>query len=302
MEFRELRSLVALSELGGIAPAAQKLHLSAPAIHKQLKLLESELGVRLYEKVGRNLRLTQAAEILLPYLKDILAEYESAISALDEWKGLKRGLVSVGTGPTSYVLPILLKQFRHAFPGIEVFVETGNTPVLLEGLGKGSLDLAMLVSPDLSERQEFCVEVMWEFEFVIVSHLRRPPHRSSLADLKAFRFILFRKGTRMQESIDRYFSANEFEPNVIMRLDNSEFIKAMVRAGLGISIIPYWVVEKDLREGHLSLIRQKEPPLRSKLALVRRKASFVPQPVQAFIETARNLDPSHLRLLTAPRP
>ncbi len=301
MEFRELRSLVALADLGGIARAAEKLNLSAPAIHKQLKLLESELGVQLYEKVGRNLRLTQAADVLLPYLRDMLAEYQSAISALDEWKGLKRGLVSIGTGPTSYVLPAILKQFRHAYPGVEVFVETGNTPVLLEGLGKGSLDLAMLVSPDLSERQDFCVEVMWDFEFVVVSHLRRPPRRPRLADLKNFRFILFRRGSRMEESIDRYFATNGLEPNVIMRLDNSELIKAMIRAGLGISVLPYWVVERDVKEGHLGLIRPKEPPLYSKLALVRRKLSFVPQPVQAFIEVARALDSKHLRLLTAPR-
>jgi DNA-binding transcriptional LysR family regulator len=301
MEFREIRSLVALSDLGGIARAAEMLHLSAPAIHKQLKLLESELGVQLYEKVGRSLRLTQAADVLLPYLRDILAEYQSALSALDEWKGLKRGLVSIGTGPTSYVLPAILKQFRHTYPGLEVFVETGNTPVLLESLGKGSLDLAMLVSPDLSEKQDFCVEVGWDFEFVVVSHLRRPPRRPALADLKNFRFILFRRGSRMQESIDRYFASNGFQPNVIMRLDNSDLIKAMVRAGLGISILPYWVVEKDLKDGHLCLIRQKEPPLFSKLALVRRKISFVPQPVQAFIDVARKLDPQHLRMLTAPR-
>ena len=70
MELKELRSLVALSELGSISLAAGYLHLSPPAIHKQLKTLESELGVRLYEKAGRQLQLTQAAEVLLPYLKD----------------------------------------------------------------------------------------------------------------------------------------------------------------------------------------------------------------------------------------
>ncbi len=301
MEFRELRSLIALADLGSIARAAEKLHLSPPAIHKQLKLLETELDVQLYEKAGRNLRLTQAAEVLLPYLKDMLAEYQSALSALDEWRGLKRGLVSIGTGPTTYVLPAILKQFRHTNPGVEVFVETGNTPVLLESLSKGSLDLAMLVSADLTERQDFYVEATWDFEFVLVSHLRRPPRRPHLAGLKNSRFILFRKGSRMQQSIDRYFAAHGFEPGVVMRLDNSDLIRAMVRAGLGISMLPFWVVAKDVKDGHLSLIRQAEPPLCSKLALVRRKMSYVPGAVQAFITAARTLDQEHLRLLKAPR-
>ncbi len=301
MEFRELRSLIALADLGSIARAAEKLHLSPPAIHKQLKLLETELDVQLYEKVGRNLRLTQAAEVLLPYLKDMLAEYQSALSALDEWRGLKRGLVSIGTGPTTYVLPAILKQFRHTNPGVEVFVETGNTPVLLESLSKGSLDLAMLVSADLTERQDFYVEATWDFEFVLISHLRRPPRRPRLAGLKNSRFILYRKGSRMQQSIDRYFATHGFEPNVVMRLDNSDLIKAMVRAGLGISMLPFWVVAKDVKDGNLSLIHQAEPRLYSKLALVRRKMSYVPGAVQAFINAARTLDQEHLRLLKAPQ-
>jgi DNA-binding transcriptional LysR family regulator len=298
VELNQLRSLVAISELGSISLAANHLHLSPPAIHKQLKSLESELEVQLYEKVGRRLQLTQAAEVLLPYSKELLAQYDSALSAVEEWKGAKRGLVRVGTGPTSYILPKILRQFRHTNPGIDVFVETGNTPVLLEDLSKGSLDLALLVSCDLSEAQEFSVEETWDFELVLVSHMRRPPWRPHLNDLKRYPFILFRRGSRMQEPIDRYFAAHGFKPNVRMRLDSSDLIKAMVRAGLGISMLPLWVVERDVKDRTLSLIQQAEGPLYSKLELVRRKRTFVPRPVQAFIAVAKGLDPKELRLLT----
>jgi DNA-binding transcriptional LysR family regulator len=299
VELKELRSLVALSELGSISLAAEQLHLSPPAIHKQLKILESALGVTLYEKVGRRLQLTQAAEVLLPYLKELLAQYDSALSALEEWKGMKRGVVRIGTGPSAYVLPAILRKFRHENPSIEVLVETGNTPVLLDGLSRGSLDLALLVSADLVEKQEYCVEMSWGFELVMVSHQRQPPSRPRLTDLKHLRFILFRKGSRMEEPIDRYFAANGFEPNVIMRFDNSEFIRSMVRAGMGIAMLPFWVVHRDLRERRLSMIRPVEPPLHSRIALVRRKSGFVPQPVQAFIAAARGLEAKHLRLLTS---
>jgi len=302
MEFRELRSLIALADLGSIARAAERLHLSPPAIHKQLKLLEAELGGQLYDKAGRNLRLTQAGELLLPYSRDLVAEHDSVITAMEEWKGLKRGLVSIGTRPTTYVLPPVLRQFRRLNPGVEVFVETGNTPVLLESLSKGSLDLAMLVSPDLAERQNFCVEATWDFELVFVSHVRQPPRHPRLADLKNSRFILFPKGLRMQEPIDRYFAANAFEPNVTMRLDNSDLIRAMVRAGLGISVLPYWVVARDVKDRYHSVIRPVGPSVYSKLALVRRKMSYVPGAVQALIDTARTLDLKHLPLLKAPHP
>lgn len=300
MELKELRSLVAVSEVGSISLAAAQLHLSPPAIHKQLKILEAELGVRLYEKIGRRLQLTQAAEVLLPYLKDLLAQYDSALSALEEWKGMKRGLVRIGTGPTSYVLPIILKKFRRVNPHVELLVETGNTPVLLEDLSRGSLDLALVVSADLMEARDFSVEASWDFELVLVSHQRHPPRLPRLADLKHLPFILFRKGSRMEEPIDRYFAAHGFDPKVVMRFDNAEFIKAMVRTGLGMSVLPLWVVDKDVKEGRLSMIRQAEPPLYSKIALVRRRTSYVPRSVQAFIATARNLEVRHFRLLTAP--
>lgn len=299
MELKELRCLVALSELGSISLVAEHLHLSPPAIHKQLKILEGELGVRMYEKIGRRLLLTQPAEILLPYLKDMLAQYNSALSAVQEWKGLKRGIVRIGTGPSTYILPAILRRFRRLNPEIEILVETANTPVLLDGLGSGTLDLALLVSPDLVEKQGFCVETSWTFELVLVSHSRHGSRRPHLADLKGHRFILFRHGSRLEESVDRYFSTHGFEPHVIMRFDNPDFIRAMVCSGLGSSMLPMWVVEKDVKEGRLHLIRQAEPPLYSKIALVRRKSSYLPQPVEAFIESARSLEEKSLRMLTS---
>jgi len=289
MDLRELRSLVTLAKLGSLAKAAGSLHLSAAAIHKQLKVLETELGVQLYEKVGRNLKLTQAAEILLPYSKDLLAQHDAALGAMEEWKGLKRGVVRIGAGPTisSYILPRMLKQFRRAFPRVDLFVETGNSIGLIERLGNGSLDLALLVSSQLPEPANLTVEASWDIEFVLVSNLRQVPRRCRIRDLQKFPFILFQKGSRIETLIDRYFREINFQPTVIMTFDNAEAIKAMIGTGLGISMLPFWIVDADLRKGAFSLIRQQEHPLLSKLELVSRKSTYVPKPVKAFVEVAR---------------
>jgi DNA-binding transcriptional LysR family regulator len=272
--------------------------LSPAAIHKQLKTTSDELGVQLYEKVGRNLRLTQATEVLLPYLKEVLAQYDSAMSALEEWKGMKRGLIRIGAGPTisSYVLPPILKKFRTAHPEVELLLETGNTSVLLERLGKGALDIAVIVSSDLTEGSNFSVEAHWDFELVLVSHLRQPPRNPRLADLKSLRFILFPKGSRMEEPIDRYFAAHSFDPTVIMRFDTADAIKAMIRTGLGISMLPMWIVDQDVKRGTLTLMRQREAPLYSKIAMIRRRAGFVARPVQAFLDQARKMEWRNPRL------
>lgn len=298
MSLRELRSFAAVADFGSITRTAEKLHLSPPAIHKQLKVLESDFGVPLYERVGRRLQLTQAAEVVLPYLRDVLAQYDAAMSALSEWKGLQRGLVRVGAGPTisSYVLPSLLKKFRRAAPGVELFVETGDTMVLLEGLSRGALDLALVVSPDLLEGAGFSVEASWDFEIVLVTNLREAPRQCRIAELKRFPFILHKKGSRVENLIDRYLAAIGFEPRVIMRFDNAEAIKAMMRTGLGISMLPMWTVGGDLGRGEFILIRQRERPLLSKLALLSRKSSYVPKPVRSFIEMAREFECKNPRL------
>ena len=299
MDLKEVRSLLALADLGSISRAAERLHLSAPAIHKQLKTLEEELGVCLYEKIGRTLQLTQAAEVLIPYLQDMLAQHDSALAALDEFKAMKRGLVRIGTGPSSYIIPNILKKLRRSHPGIEVLIETGNTPVLLDHLKQGSIDFASIVSLDLAEGRDFSVVATWDFELVIVSHSRQSFGRPHLADLRKQRFILFRKGSRMEEVVDRYFAAHDFQPKVAMRVDNPESIKGMVASGLGLALLPFWVVHKEVREGRLCIIRQTDAPLYSKIALIQRRTRFIPGPLRAFMSIARQVQQKDLRLLTS---
>lgn len=298
MELKELRSLIALSELGSISRVAERLHLSPPAIHKQLKTLEEELGVMLYERVGKELRLAQAASILLPYMQEILVQYDSAFSALEEWKGLKQGMVRIGAGPSGCVLPTIIRQFEQAYPGVEVQVEAANTSVLLDDLQKGSLDLALIVSSDLRDCQNFRIEATWGFNLVLVCSPGEQSLRQRLADLSDRRFILFRQGSRLQEPIDRYFSSQQFKPRVVMRFDNANFIRDMVRTGLGIAFLPLWVVEQDLKEGNLHIIQLTEEAPVSKLALIRRKSNYAPPSVKGFIKVAASLHLKNFPLLS----
>lgn len=302
MEFREIESLVALVECGGIRQAAERLHLTPGAIHRQLRLLEASLGVRLYEKAGRRLMLSQAAEALLPHVRDILAHRHAALTAMEEWKGLKQGTVRIGAGPaiSSYLLPELLQLFRRRLPQIDVFVETGRTPQLLEMADRGALDLILLVDSGLRD----CAlirEVAWDFETTLVSRLPDVPRRCRLAALQTFPFILFRKESKMGELLDRYFAAQDFQPRVIMRFDQAEAIKAMIRAGMGVSMLPYWTVAAECRRGDMFQIRQRERPLMARILLVRRESRFLPRAASAFVEIARDFRFQRRQLVGTPR-
>lgn len=298
MEFREFKSLATLAASGSILQTASQLNLSPAAIHKHIKNLERELGVQFYTKVGRGLQMTQAAEIVLPHLQTILAEYETLVASVGEWKGQRTGRVRIGTGPTlsSVMLPKLLKRFRKRYPAIDLLVETGNSEVLLERLDKRTLDVLLIVWPDHVDHSDYSIEKLWPFEIVLISHAPSSCHLLSLNELRRQPFILYRRGSRIDVLIDRYFNKFDFHPKVTMRFDNPEAIKAMVASTLGISMVPFWTVSKEIRQGSLSILKHREPPLVSNIALIRQKSPQAGGPVSAFVEFAKTFADPRLLL------
>ena len=290
MELRALKSLDTLATTGSITKTAQRLNLSPAAVHKQLKVLEGELGVQLYEKSGRQLRLTQAAINLLPYVKNLLAQYDATLLALNEWKGSRHGLLKVGTGPatSSYILPLFLGEFRRAFPNVELSVETGAASYIVECLKAGSLDLIFLVSGDDFYDPDFQVEASWDFEMVLVSAQQRPARPCSLSEFQEYPFIFYKEGLVFDRLIERYFTEADFHPRVIMRLDNTEAIKAMIRLKLGVSMLPMWTLKVELKDRTLSLMQQKEPPLYAKISLITRSHSYRSKPLDGFVKLAQS--------------
>lgn len=290
MDLRELRTFVALAEEGSLLEAGARLNFSPAAMHRRLKILGDELGVRLYEKHGGTLRLTPAGESLLPLARDVLLRVEYLETAARDWNGLKRGTVRLATGPTfcTYVLPPLLRLFRRKFPGIEVIVTAGHTGHLVEELNRGSLDLLFLVEEAIRV-SDMVREAAWEFEIPLVAargHGSDEPVR--LSSLHKRPFILYRQGSIFEEIIDRYLGHHGLTPRVVMHLDNAEPIKAMIRSGFGISMLPEWTVRSELKRGTLCVIPQREPVLKSSIALLRKGGSLRTPAVMAFVDLARN--------------
>lgn len=288
LKLHELRTLDALAKHGSIARTAEALYVTPAAVHTRLKQLEEKLGVPLYETSGHALYLTQAAEVVLPHIRNLLLNYEAIVSSLQEWQGTDQGRVRIATGSTfsSYLLPSLLEAFRQQFPDVELVIETGKTRDLLDALANGSIDVAITLSSRLLENPSFRVAAVWDFEFVLVTSGKTPHGPCSLKELSGLPFILHQRTSRLGEIIENYFVQAGFQPRVVMRFDHPETTKAMIHAGFGISMLPIWMVEKELRNGTLSRIQQEEPPLIARMALVTRRDSYSPRAVSAFTRMA----------------
>lgn len=300
MELRHIKSLLALEEYGSIREAAKNCYISPAALHKHLKTLESELAVKLYEKQGGRLVLTEAGRIALPFAKEMLLHHDSAFTAITEWKDGSRGAVRVGAGPSfsSYLLPPLIKRFRRRFPRVDVYVETGNSDHLISRLKAGALDLVFdLAAAALQDRNLERV-AQWEAQTGFISARPDVPAHCRLRALESIPFILFGKGTLMESVIQSYFNSLDFCPPVVMRSDNSEAIKAVVRAGLGISVLFLWNIASDPRSSMLSIVRTDAPPLSLRMGLIRLKSSFTPRAVMEFIELAARMNWKKLHLIS----
>ena len=288
LKLHELQTLEALSRYRSIARTAEALYLTPAAVHSRLKTLEGKLGVPLYETIGHSLHLTQAADVVLPHIRNLILDNEAIFTALNEWAGSDAGRVRLGTGSTfsSYLLPSLLEAFRRQVPDVEIVVETGKARQLLDRLARGAIDVAITLASRLLENPALQVQASWEFEFVLVTGGAQPLGPCALADLTTQPFILHQRGSRLGELIDQYFAQVDFHPTVAMRFDHPATTKAMVQAGLGISILPIWTVAAELADGSLSRIAQREAPLIARTALVTRRASYTPRAVAAFTRMA----------------
>jgi DNA-binding transcriptional LysR family regulator len=300
MEVREARSLLLLAQLKSIKAVAEALHVSPPGVHKHLKTLEYELGVAAYERDGRLLRLTEPAVAILPYLQQMVAEYDTAARVIGEWKGVKRGLVRIGSGPVvgTCLAPDMLARFLARYPGVNVVWQTGQVKALVEKLINGTLDVSFIAIPELAEEPGLSLEMIdvacevVEMPMVFVSGAaHRPKLRCSIADLAHTPFVLFEKGSAADRMIDRYFAKFSFHPRVIIRSDSTETIRAMVRKGLGVSLLPFWPVQHDMRIGKLWHIKPRESPLTLKMVLAMRKRAIGAPAVRAFVDVVKNYRP-----------
>jgi DNA-binding transcriptional LysR family regulator len=283
-----MKSLVALYECGSIREAAHRCNISPAAVHKHLKTIEREMDVRIYEKRDGSLHLTEAGQVILPFAKEIFLHHGAAFAAIAEWKDGGLGRVRIGAGPSfsSYLLPPLVKSFRRRFPRVDVYVETGDSDHLISRLRSGALDLIFDLAAAASHDKSLQQVWQWEAQAGFVASRPDISTHCRLKALQTVPFILFSKGSLMESAVQNYLDSLNFVPNVVMRSDSAEAIKAMIRTGLGISVLFLWNLGTDPRRMGFSVIRTEAPPLSLRMALIRHKSRYATKAMAAFMELA----------------
>lgn len=232
--------------------AAEALHLTQPAIFAQVRQLEDQVGFPLIERLGKQLFLTEAGQLVLAAAQSVLAEVDNMEMRLADLRGLARGRLRLAVVSTAkYDLPALIGRFSAAHPGIEVALTVGNRQELLARFAQNADDLYILGTPP--EGLEAEAEVYAENPLVVIA---RPDHplagRSvTVADLADWPFLTREPGSGTRLAAERCFAQAGAAPAARIELGANEAVKQGVMAGLGLSVLSRGTVALEVRHGYL---------------------------------------------------
>ncbi len=249
MELQQLRYFCAIADTGSFTRAAQQTHVSQPSLSQQIRKLEDELGVRLLDRLGRTVRLTELGRSFLPRARAVLRELEAARSDVVERKSSVSGTISVGVIPTiaPYFLPPMLATFSRKYGEARVTVVEEITPLLLERLRAGTVDVAIAALPLQARSNEFqSFPLMVEKLYAVLPkrHALSKRRAVSLGELHDDPFVLLRDGHCFRETAFAACKRARLNPKIIFESGQFSSILSMVSAGLGVSIVPAMAVEK----------------------------------------------------------
>lgn len=293
MDLRQLEILQAIAETGSFTACGRKLHVSQSAISRQILLLEEELGEPLFLRIGRQVRMTPAAESLVQLGQRVFHDVRETVGAITDRTSELRGALRIAGGMTVclYVFPLLLKQLRRAHPNLDVRLTVATAGRSVQEIRGGRMDAGLLTLP-IDESDLITVPVLREELLLITTptHQLARKRRVSPRDLDGQPFVLFEEGSATRKVIDRFFAAEQIEPTIVMDTENVEIIKAMVKTGLGIGIVPYQAVARELRAGQLFHSRIDGYELVRETGWVYARANRVPRMIHellAAFETIR---------------
>lgn len=295
MELRQLGYFVAVAHRRHFTQAAEELALAQPTLSQQIHQLERELGVILFERTSRRVRLTSAGEALLVRAERILAEAAWAQKEMQEYAGLARGRVVIGALQSleAFRFLDLLSRFHTRYPGIEMVLREEATERLWELLNTGQLDLTITQIIDDSWPLEITAssmvtERLLTEELVLVvapNHALAHQQRATVEELRAEPFVVFKPGSGLRHTIIERSRAAGFAPRILFESGELSTIRSLVAEGLGISILPRSVAEAPGRA--IAIVSLDPSPARTVLLAWHPHIPHTPD-VAAFLSFIRD--------------
>ena len=286
MDLRQLEIIRAIADSGSFTAAGERLRVSQSAISRQILLLEAELGEPVFHRIGRRIRITPAGESLLQLSHRVFQDLQDTVAGISDRQESLNGTMRLVGGMTVclYVFPALLAEVRRTHPSLDLKVTVGSAERSVGMLRSGGADLGLVTLP--VEATDLLSEPVLQEELLLITypaHALAKKRQILPADLNRQPFILFEAGSVTRRLVDEFFTRERIEPDVVMETENVEIIKAMVRFGLGISIIPWQAAAADVGAEALFCRRIAGHALHRQTGWIYPKMSRLPRTVSEVI-------------------
>ncbi len=294
---RQLQIFEAIVRNGSFTRAAEELYLTQPTVSMQIKKLTETFGLPLLTQAGRQVRPTQAGQILYDTIRDMFVSLTNLDIALSDLRGLRRGKLRLAVVTTAkYFSPELLGKFNNINPGIEVALKVSNRDRIIERLHRHDDDL-YVIGQAAMELEDVVVHPFAPNPLVVIAPKEHPLARRKMITLQELAdqpFILREPGSGIRDAVIRLFDQAGLKPKVKMELGSNEAIKHAVLAGLGLSVLSLHTMSIEGPAGPLALLNVEQFPIMRQWFLVHPKGRPLSLVGQSFLEFAK-AEEDHMR-------
>ena len=293
MELRVLEYATVLAQEKNFSKAAEKLHIAQPSLSQQIKKLEEELGVTLFERKPGDVELTYAGRRFIDQAIKILDHVEQLKKEMLDVVGMKKGQLIIGSLPItgSHLLPLAFPIFQQQFPGIELVLLEETTSNLETLTAKGQTDISLLSLPILNPGVDWIPILEEEILLAIPpTHPLSSQEKVSLSEVSHESFILLKKGQGFRQIAEDLCRQSGFKPDVVFESSNIETVQSLVSAGMGVSFVPKMVTRSNRAEENTPVYLQigDAPPSRT-LAIGYKKGRYLSKAALAFIDVMKEV-------------
>ncbi|MBB2482715.1 LysR family transcriptional regulator [Bacillus sp. APMAM] len=279
-----LHVFVTVVEKGNFSRAAEELHMTQPAVSQYIQTLERTVGARLLERTNKYVRLNKAGDAVYHHAKEILGLYTKMQRIVDDLTNKASGALSIGSSYTfgEYVLPHIMAKLQTGYPDIDPTITIANTKEIAELVANHQLDVG-IVEGHFKEKN-LIVEKLAEDSMVIVASSKHLNINKN--DLEKDTWIVREPGSGTREAQESFFQKFNITPQKLMEFGSTQLIKESVEAGLGISLLSNWTIQKELILDSLQIIDIKGLPIKRDFSVIT-KTPFQTKALEVFLDLLR---------------
>ncbi|HEU5239758.1 MAG TPA: selenium metabolism-associated LysR family transcriptional regulator [Pyrinomonadaceae bacterium] len=290
MDVRGLEVFLSVAKHLNYTRAGEEVNLSQPSVSVRIRQLENELGVKLFEQLGKKVVLTEAGQLLITNARRVITAIEDAKQSIEELQGFERGALRIGasTTPGMYLIPRTVAHFKERYPKIEIHLGIRDTRQIEAAVISNEFDFGFVGGHLAGDEVEV---VPWlTDQLVLVVAPKHPLARKKSVkadDLRTEKFILRESGSATRAAIVTHLQTAELHVEPIIEMENPESVKKAVQSGLGIAFISKFAVETELKAKSLVAVRVQGLDINRELKIVYLKDKHLGRAAQRFIEMAR---------------